>query len=325
MRITGMEMAGKKIIIIFLALILAPLVSYDALAQHGHEPPPATVGDRKLTVSLNVDPVAGETTEYLGRLRLINDDTKETIQHVTYFVTIKSAGSVLLREWFHDHEGDLPFTVRPKDASVTKVYGVKEPVLNAYMKSGENPVVIEGPVFMTSGIYDFIIEIFSIDNDKTLLNQPIKYEIQVPIGEEAGMQLHGSKTVAGLHVELLTDRTEFEPDIPAKLWLKISDAATGVPLERAPHELVIISNGNEILRESHDSPSHIHEYTFTEEQKGQVTIRIENLNNTGENLEFGVTVVPEFPFAVMVMTGVVAFMVLATRIKKITTIIYRKY
>ncbi len=324
MQITGMEMAGQKIIIIFLALILVPLVSYDALAQHGHEPPPATVGDRKLTVSLNIDTytiVGDEIAEYLGHLKLINDHTKETIQHVTYFVTIKSAGSVLLKEWFHDHEGDLPFTIRPKDTSETKVYGVKEPVLNAYMKSGSNPVVIEGPVFMTNGTYDFIIEIFSIDNDKTLLNQPITYEIQVPIGEEAGMQLHGSKTVAGLHVELLTDRTEFEPGVPAKLWLKISDAATGALLEKAPHELVIISNGNEILRESHDSPSHIHEYTFAEEQKGQVTIRIENLNNTGENLEFGVTVVPEFPFAILAMTGLVAFMVLAMRIKKIKTIL----
>jgi len=322
MQITGMEMAEKKIITIFLALILVPLVLYDAFAQHGHEPPSATVGDRKLTVSLNVDPVAGETTEYSGRLKLINDDTKETIQHVTYFVTIEKAGSVLLREWFHDHEGDLPFTIRPKDTSETKVYGVKEPVLNAYMKSGSNPVVIEGPVFMTSGTYDFIIEIFSIDNDKTLLNEPIKYEIQVPIGEEAGMQLHGSKTVAGLHVELLTDRTEFEPDVPAKLWLKISDAVTGAPLEKAPHELVIISNGNEILRESHDSPSHVHEYTFAEEQKGPVTIRIENLNNTGENLEFGMTVVPEFPFAILAMTGLVAFTVLIARIKKIRIIIH---
>jgi len=325
MPISGMEMAGKKIIAIFLALILAPLFSHDAFAQHGHEPPPATVGDRKLTVSLNVEPVAGESTEYLGHLRLINDDTKEAIQHVTYFVTIKNAGSVLLKEWFHDHEGDLPFTIRPKDTSQTKVYGVKEPTLNAYMKDGSNPVLIEGPVLMTNGIYDFIIEIFSIDNDKTLLNEPIKYEIQVPIGEETGMRLHGSKTVAGLHVELLTDRSEFESGVPAKLWLKISDAATGDLLEKAPHELVIISNGNEILRESHDSPSHIHEYTFTEEQKGPVIIRIENLNNTGENLEFGVTVVPEFPFAILAMTGLVAFIVLAARIKKIRTMVPRNH
>jgi hypothetical protein len=174
---------------------------------------------------------------------------------------------------------------------------------------------------MTSGTYDFIIEIFSIDNDKTLLNEPIRYEIQIPIGEEGGMQLHGSQTVAGLHVELLTDRNEFEPGVPAKLWLRIRDAATGAPLEKAPHELVIISSGNEILRESNDSPSHMHEYTFTEEQKGPVTIRIENLNNTGENLEFSVAVVPEFPFAILTMTGLVAFMVLAARIKKIRTIV----
>jgi hypothetical protein len=178
-----MKRAGNKVIAILLTLILAPLISSNVFAQHAHDVPPATVGDRRLTVSLDIDTLAGDTTEYLGRLKLIDVDTNKTIPHVTFFIKLSKEGTVLLKEWFHDHEGDLPFKIRPKDTSKVTVFGVQEPTLNGYMKSGGNPVVIEGPLFMTNGVYNFNIEVFSIDNDKTILNKPLKYEINMSIGK----------------------------------------------------------------------------------------------------------------------------------------------
>jgi hypothetical protein len=178
-----MQINYRKIIAVLLALILLPLVSLDAFAQHGHDPPPATIGDRKLTVSLNLDAIAGDSNEYLCSLKLVDVGTNKAVPHVTFFVTLKKEGTVLFKEWFHDHEGDLPLKIRPKDTGKVTVFGVKEPTLNGYMKSGEDPVVIEGPVLIANGVYDFIVEIFSIDNDKTLLNAPLKYEISVPVGK----------------------------------------------------------------------------------------------------------------------------------------------
>jgi hypothetical protein len=55
---------------------------------------------------------------------------------------------------------------------------------------------------------------------------------------------------------------------------------------------------------------------FTEEQKGQLTVVIDNVNNSGESAEFNLMVVPEFPFgAFFVMTGVIAMMLIIMRLK----------
>lgn len=224
-----MEMAGRRsgIIIVLLVFLLTPLLSFDAFAQHGHEPPPAVVGNRNLTVSLIIDPMTGGASEYSGRLKLVDANTNSTVPHVTYFVTLSKEGKVLMKEWFHDHEGDLLFKIKPKEGSKITVYGEQEPTLNGYMKRGNNPVVIEGPLLMTDGVYNFTIEIFSIDNDKTILNDPIKYEVNMPIGKQdemqGGMVMHGMQTVAGLHVELHTDPSTLEPDIPVKFWFQIID------------------------------------------------------------------------------------------------------
>lgn len=320
-----MEMANRRsriIIVLLLAFLLTPLLSLDAFAQHGHEPPTAVVGNRTLTVSLSIDPMTGGASEYSGRLKLVDVNTNSTVPHVTYFVTISKEGKVLMKEWFHDHEGDLPFKIKPKGVSKITVYGEQEPTLNGYMKRGNNPVVIEGPLLMTDGIYNFTIEIFSIDNDKTILNDPIKYEVNVPIGKQedemqGGMVMHGMQTVAGLHVELHTDPGTLEPDIPVKFWFQITDAATGKPLDKVPHDFVLISNGKEIFREFKDSPSYIHEYKFTKEQTGSLTVKLENLNNSGEDIEFVSTVVPEFPFAFIIAPVAIGLMVTLVRLKSL--------
>jgi hypothetical protein len=104
------------------------------------------------------------------------------IPHVTFFVSISKDGTSVFKEWFHDHEGDLPFTIRPKDTEKVKVFCDREPNLNGCMKTGGNPVIIEGPLLMTAGTYLFKIEVFSIDNDKTILKEPLKFEMEMPIG-----------------------------------------------------------------------------------------------------------------------------------------------
>lgn len=175
-------MIWRKIVVISLALMLAPLALLDVYAQHhGNDPPTASVGDRRLTTLLNIEAIDGGT-EYTGHLKLIDDDTDKAIPHVTFFLTISKDSTSLFKEWFHDHEGNLPFTIRPKDTEKITVFCDREPTLNGCMKTGGNTVLIEGPLFMTAGDYLFRIEVFSIDNDKTLLKDPIKFDIVMPIG-----------------------------------------------------------------------------------------------------------------------------------------------
>ncbi len=78
------------------------------------------------------------------------------------------------------------------------------------------------------------------------------------------------------------------------------DNATGKLLNDIPHTLVIVaSDGRELLREHAESTDYIHTFVFGEEHKGQVMVRLEGINNTDESIEFVLTVVPEFPYALL--------------------------
>lgn len=104
--------------------------------------------------------------------------------------------------------------------------------------------------------------------------------------KEELMRLHGSRTIANIHVELIISPDTLEPGIPVKFWMEPRDAVTGELIEEVPHELVILSNGKEVFREFSNSASYQHELRFTEEETGLVTIRLENIRNSEQDLQF---------------------------------------
>lgn len=115
---------------------------------------------------------------------------------------------------------------------------------------------------------------------------------------------HGSKTVAGFHVELTVDPTPIESGVLTKIGTVFRDVATGEPASKVPHTLVLTQDSRMIFRESTDAATYTHEFMFAEEHKGQLTVLIENVNNSGQNVEFSLTVVPEFPVSTMLVFAV---------------------
>ncbi|MFQ5940667.1 MAG: hypothetical protein ACE5KA_03090 [Nitrososphaerales archaeon] len=127
---------------------------------------------------------------------------------------------------------------------------------------------------------------------------------------------HGSKTVAGFHVELTVEPTPIEPGTLTKFGTVFRNAETGEPASEVPHTMVLTKDGDVIFRESTTSADYIHEFMFSEEHKGTLTILIENVNDSGESAEFSLTVVPEFPMSAMfAMTSLLVIMLVILRSK----------
>jgi hypothetical protein len=127
---------------------------------------------------------------------------------------------------------------------------------------------------------------------------------------------HATETVADFHVELTIDPGTIEPGVLTKFGMIFRDTVTGKPALEVPHTFLLIIDDQVIFRESITSANYLHEFTFTEEQKGPLTVVIENVNNSGENARFSLMVVPEFPFsALLVMTGVTSMMLVIMRLK----------
>ena len=52
---------------------------------------------------------------------------------------------------------------------------------NAWIADPGNPITVKGQIFSQLGTYSVILEVTTMDNDKTDLPQPLKYEFNLVV------------------------------------------------------------------------------------------------------------------------------------------------
>ena len=114
-----------------------------------------------------------------------------------------------------------------------------------------------------------------------------------------------------IQVDLSWEPETIEPGKNTKFIFTFRDGKTGELLRNTTYDFVILQNGKQIHTKSANAQigGDYVDYTFSESQKGPITIQFNNLRGTGQGTEFNIMVVPEF--------GVLAFVILAISITSI--------
>jgi hypothetical protein len=104
----------------------------------------------------------------LTKLAFADQNTKETMKHVTVKMEVSDSASVrcLLPEFFHARKGNIELNFKP-------LAGLK------YIVIGRQYVLI-GRYFLILW-YRILLEVISIDKDETDLAQPLKYDPNIPV------------------------------------------------------------------------------------------------------------------------------------------------
>jgi hypothetical protein len=128
-------------------------------------------------------------------------------------------------------------------------------------------------------------------------------------------------------VEVVFSPAVIEPDKSQSFALSFFNAKKEFVERTVFYDFSIVKDGQELVtRKGQLAPTGtaIEKFTFTEEQAGPVTLKVDNVRILGEAAEsaddtsFSVTVVPEFPIGIMlVVTSAIAAMVLVGRFKKL--------
>jgi predicted secreted protein with PEFG-CTERM motif len=115
-------------------------------------------------------------------------------------------------------------------------------------------------------------------------------------GNEVELPLIAYTKSEDFKVNLSWDPVEIEPGINTNFVFTIRDGQTSEPLRNSDYTFIIIQNGKEIHRTSGSAliGGDFEKYTFGEDQTGPMIIKFENIRNTGEEVEFGIVVAPEF-------------------------------
>lgn len=157
----------------------------------------ASLGNRKADLLIKMTPPV-VTTETLQKgqkpvveFRLFDSNTNQSFSHVTYYIIVEKDGKRLLADMFHDHNGDLRIEINPSNASKVSVTGVQDPILGSWIGSGASPIIASGPIFLSGGLYHFIVRIATVDSDITLLpdNQEPIYDSWLSIGNTVNKQI----------------------------------------------------------------------------------------------------------------------------------------
>jgi hypothetical protein len=170
--------------LVFMIVLSFALPLANVFAQHMMMPPAASIGDRKITLSFHTEPQNVKPNQtLLTKLAFIDQNTKQTLQHVTVRMEISDTTNDrrLLSEFFHAHNGNIDIDFRPALGLKYAVTGNMDDLTNAWVADPGSPIIVNGPIFSHPGIYRTLLEVTTIDNDKTDLPQPLKYELNIPV------------------------------------------------------------------------------------------------------------------------------------------------
>lgn len=232
-----MLLSNIFVTIIFILFILF-VTSYiyqkayaDGLTQENL--PPASVGNRQASLFVKVNPpilTTDNRQDAFMQFRLFDAKNNETIQHVTYEITVTRGTSSstnqkpLLEDFFHAHNGLLTLKIQPAEGPVT-VYGQQDPFQNAWVADPGGIISVKGPVLLEGGLYHFHVEIFAIDNDRNIFipeNAP-KYDSYLSVGDiyhnNWNYQNHSyNTTLVSYYDKISNDKINFDPMNQSFSW-----------------------------------------------------------------------------------------------------------
>lgn len=175
---------------VFSLLALTEHLALEVSAQHHGAPPPlASIGDRKVSLNFETNPnpiIIGQDINM--KIAFFDENAKKNVNHVTFRMDISKDGKHFLSEFFHSHEGEVNLlfrdtTSRATSSSDTYSVGASSDILtNAWIADPGSPITVRGGgIFSQPGTYKTLVELTTMDNDKTDLPQPIPYEFNISV------------------------------------------------------------------------------------------------------------------------------------------------
>jgi hypothetical protein len=139
--------------------------------------PPASLGDREGSLFVKISPPVYTTESQENafmQFRLFDANTNETIEFVTYDITVTKGANPstdeepLLRDFFQSPSGLLTIRVDPTNTTSLTIFGNRDPFLGAWVADPGGTINIRGPLLLEGGLYKFDIQIFGIDNPRNI-------------------------------------------------------------------------------------------------------------------------------------------------------------
>ena len=113
----------------------------------------------------------------------VEDETKENAKNVTFLIGLFHKDEMIFRNYFFAENGVLPIIVTPTEDSEITINGEQDSLLGAWHGTESNPVEISGPLFQTGGLYNFEIEVRTLDEPTNIIENSGVYNADLSLIE----------------------------------------------------------------------------------------------------------------------------------------------
>lgn len=145
---------------------------------------PFYLNERDIAVSVQMIPsFISEMENQEIRIRAFEFKSDDNIENVNFLIGLFHENKMIFRDLFFASDGELIIKINPTNEDEITITGDKEPVLGGWIATEETPLEMTGPIFSSGGLYHYEIEIRGIDEPTNILDDSIKYDAYVSVGD----------------------------------------------------------------------------------------------------------------------------------------------
>ena len=134
----------------------------------------------KITVEM---PMYFENDQEQITITAIEKETRENAKNVTFLIGLFHNNEMIFRNYFFAEDGVLPIKITPTQEGKVTIHGEQDSLLGAWHGTESNPIEITGPIFTSGGLYNFEIEVRTIDEPTNIIEDSGIYNADLSIIE----------------------------------------------------------------------------------------------------------------------------------------------
>ncbi|MBI5860148.1 MAG: PEFG-CTERM sorting domain-containing protein [Nitrosarchaeum sp.] len=173
---------------IFAIFTIATSLLFPTSSVYGHglgidTIPSVDVQGKKISISVELPVFFEQTGEKQITITATEDETKEKAKNVTFLIGLFHENKMIFRNYFFTPDGVLSIKVNPTQENEITIHGEQDSLLGAWHGTESNPIMVSGPIFNSAGLYNFEIEVRTIDEPTNIIENSGVYNANLSIAD----------------------------------------------------------------------------------------------------------------------------------------------
>ena len=158
--------------LVIFTLVISLLLPVSSVYGHGFGIDTISAVDiqgKKISISVETPMFFEQTGEKQITITTTENETKERAKNVTLLIGLFHENKMIFRNYFFTSDGVLTIKINPTQDDEIIIHGEQDSLLGAWHGTASNPIMITGPLFNSGGLYNFEIEVRTIDEPTNII------------------------------------------------------------------------------------------------------------------------------------------------------------